>query len=157
MAVIGLLADVLRRHAQDERFRQGLEFLSTLGEGFLAAENPGYSTRAQLDGDALVALHQVYLTRDPAEGKFEAHSRCIDLQFVHSGEERIGLAPLASGRPTVPYDPEKDVAFYASDQGMDLILRPGTVAVLYPEDLHAPCRWVAGPTRVAKTVIKIRC
>lgn len=156
MAVVGNLADVLRRNLRDEGLRQGLKYLGTLGESFLAAEGPTYSERVELDGEALVALHQVYRTRDPAEARFEAHRRYIDLQFIHSGEERLRFATLASGRSIGPYDPERDVAFFASDEGMDLLLRAGMVAIFYPEDLHAPSLWVTGPDRVAKTVVKVR-
>jgi len=156
MAVIGSLADVLRRNAQDEQLRRGLEYLGTLGRNFLAAEGLAHSARVELAGEDLVALHQVYRTRDPAETRYEAHRRYVDLQFVHSGEERIRLAALASGRATTPYDPEKDVEFFAAGPGMDLLLRAGMVAIFYPEDLHAPGLWLATPTRVAKTVIKVR-
>lgn len=156
MAVIGQLADVLRRNAEDPWIRRGLEYLGALGEGFLAAEALGYSSRIELDGPAIVALHQVYRSRSPSGARYEAHRSHVDLHYVIRGRERIRLGRPGSEEIQGTYDPEGDLAFFRAEAGMDLVLRAGTVAILYPEDLHAPCLSLHRGATVVKTVVKIR-
>lgn len=156
MAEIGYIEDVLRRHGRDDRIRAGLEYLAHLGADTLAGQGPGYAARVDLEGEEIFALHQVYVTKDREEGRYEAHRKHIDLQFLVAGEEQVFLAPLREGTETVPYDAERDVAFYEAKQGMELVLRASMVAIFYPEDLHAPCLDLAGKDQVKKVVVKIR-
>jgi len=156
MAVIGSLEDVLRRNAQDERILRGLRYLQRLSPDFLAGKETGHQERVELDGENLVALHQVYTTRDPADARYEAHRRYADLQFLISGRERIRVASLGPGVNPGSYDADKDVAFFPLGEGMDLALGAGMVAVLYPEDLHAPGLHWGAPQTVRKTVVKVR-
>lgn len=156
MAEIGYIEDVLRRHGRDDRMRAGLEYLAHLGSDTMAGQDPGYAARVDIEGEEIFALHQVYRTKDPAEGRLEAHRRHIDLQFLVAGEELVHIALLRDGTETVPYDGERDVAFYEAAQTMALVLKAGMVAVFYPEDLHAPCLDLAGKSLVKKVVVKIR-
>ncbi len=55
--------------------------------------------RHDLDGDDLFALVQEYTTRAADECVWEAHRRYIDVQFVVTGAERMGVArPRADAR-----------------------------------------------------------
>lgn len=156
MAVIGELVSALRRNAWDPGIRLGLEHLGTLGADFLAGESPGYAGRRELDGDRVVALYQVYLTRDPDTVPYEAHRRHVDLQYVIRGEERLRLARPGTGRGAGAYDPDRDVEFYEGRVWQELALTAGTVAILYPEDLHAPGLHPGREVAVAKVVVKVR-
>jgi YhcH/YjgK/YiaL family protein len=156
VAVIGELADVLRRVGWDPGIRLGLEHLGTLGAGFLASEAPGFAGRRELDGDRVVALYQVYRTRDPAAVSYEAHRRHVDLQFVVRGEERLRLARPGTGRSTGAYDPDRDVEFFEGLGWQELALTAGAVVILYPEDLHAPGLHPGHEVTVVKAVVKVR-
>lgn len=74
---------------------------------------------------------------------FEAHRKYIDVQILVGGEEKILCAPISCGKEKVPFDEEKDIAFYTcrSNTYSEVSLEPGMAVVLFPEDMHAPCNW----------------
>jgi YhcH/YjgK/YiaL family protein len=99
------------------------------------------------------ALVQRYTTKLAHEGRWEAHRTHIDLQFVLTGEEHIGVVPI--GRLTAePYDAEKDIMWLTGD-GDRVTLRPGDFVLLWPEDAHMPAMAIDTPMPVLKVVIKI--
>jgi YhcH/YjgK/YiaL family protein len=99
------------------------------------------------------ALVQRYVTKPPAEGRWEAHRRYIDLQFVAAGQERIGYTHI-SRLTADPYDPERDLT-WLSGPG-DLVTVPGgSFMLLWPQDAHMPGISVDRPEPVTKMVIKI--
>jgi len=109
--------------------------------------------RHELDGDRIIALPQGYTTKAVADGRLEAHRKYIDIQFILSGEERMGWTPLEG--LTGSFDEEKDLGFY--DGSFDMVsVRTGSFAVFYPHDAHAPCLDpTSGFCRVRKIVIKV--
>lgn len=109
--------------------------------------------RHELDGERLVALAQGYTTKAVADGRLEAHRKYVDVQFVVSGEERMGWAPL-EGLPG-RFDEEKDLGFYEGE--FDLVHVPaGFFAVFFPHDAHAPgLDPKSGFCRVRKIVLKV--
>ena len=48
----------------------------------------------EIDGDNVYALVSEYKTKNEIDGKFEAHKKYIDIQFVAKGTELIGYAPF---------------------------------------------------------------
>ncbi len=111
----------------------------------------------EIDGARVYAMAQRYETIAPAEPKFEAHRKYIDLQFLAEGAEVIGWAPLEKMRIAEVYDAEKDACFGAVPAGAwtPLLLGAGQLAVLYPEDAHAPRLAAGGTGRVTKIVVKV--
>ena len=109
--------------------------------------------RHAIDGDRLYAL----IGRDPGRGhdgaRLEAHRRYIDIQLTLAGQEEIGWSPLADCvEPESPYSSEGDIAFYAACPNTWLAVPPGTFAILYPDDAHAP---LAGTGELFKAVAKV--
>lgn len=113
--------------------------------------------RTRIDGTELSANVQTYQTLTPGTIRFEAHRKCIDLQYIVSGLERAGWAPLSLLRSPTAYDESKDVFFgTVPPEEVTLIrLAPGQLAVFYPEDAHAPRLAAEEPTQVKKIVIKV--
>ena len=111
--------------------------------------------RYELDGDKVFALVQQYQTKPMAEGKWEAHRKHIDVQYVAAGIERIGWANINRLKVTEPYDDTKDVAFYKGD-GDFVTVPAGWFVILFPEDAHMPCTAVDEPAPVTKVVVKVR-
>ncbi len=69
----------------------------------------------------------------------EAHRRYIDIHVPLRGMETIGWAPVAAlVYPRGEYDEAKDVIFYGDASQSRLHLRPGQIAIFFPEDAHAP-------------------
>ena len=106
-----------------------------------------------IGGDDVRALVQRYTTKRAGEGRWEAHRAHIDLQFVLSGEELVGIAPIAR-LVAEPYDEPKDI-MWLTGEGDYVTLRPGEFVLLWPEDAHMPSMAIAEPMPVLKVVIKI--
>lgn len=128
-------------------FALAFEFLRTAD---LLALAPG---RHELDGARVFALVSDYETKAESASVWEAHRRHVDVQYVPSGVERCGVAPLTQLTPH-PYDEEKDVLF-ATGVGEFVTLSPGRFIVLFPQDGHMPGVSVSGPTFVRKVVVKV--
>ncbi|OGR45311.1 MAG: hypothetical protein A2X35_03440 [Elusimicrobia bacterium GWA2_61_42] len=113
--------------------------------------------RYEIDGERVFALVQRYETAPAGEPEFEAHRKYIDLQFLAAGTEVIGWAPLSRLAVTRPYDAQKDVCFglVTAEERTAVLLKAGQLAVLYPEDAHAPKLAAGAPSQVTKIVIKI--
>jgi YhcH/YjgK/YiaL family protein len=112
--------------------------------------------RHNIDGDKVFALVQRYETLPMERPRFEAHRQYVDVQFMAAGAEVIGWAPLGSVRVDEPYDAVKDVCFGEAAGGWTPVrLEAGQLAVLYPEDAHAPRLAAGAPATVAKIVVKV--
>lgn len=112
--------------------------------------------KVEIQGNDVFAMFQD-TTTEPAEGRhYEAHREYIDVQYVVSGEEVIRVTKLSLLSETVPYDADRDIAFYGIAPGNDLHLRPGDFVILYPEDAHLPKIPPAEPANVKKVVVKVR-
>lgn len=94
--------------------------------------------RYELDGERLFAIVQRYRPKPVAEAMWEAHRRYVDVQYIVSGCERMGIAFLRSDLPVQqPYDPHKDIIFFETTG--DLITVPaGSFTIFTPHDIHAP-------------------
>jgi YhcH/YjgK/YiaL family protein len=140
-----------RRYSGLAELKPALEFLErhASGEGLVDG-------RTEIDGERLFAVVQTYTPKPAPEGKFEAHERCADVQYVVAGLEMIGYAPTETLNVETPYDAEKDVAFYAQPHRYTPVAVPaGTFAVFYPEDAHMPCCRLDSDERVRKIVVKV--
>jgi YhcH/YjgK/YiaL family protein len=113
--------------------------------------------RVEIEGDKVFALVQRYETALSVAPKFEAHRKYIDVQYIASGEEVIGWTLLDRMTITEAYDAEKDCCFGAVEAGTwtPVYLRAGQLALLRPEDGHAPKLAAAAPIAVMKIVVKV--
>ena len=69
----------------------------------------------------------------------EAHRKYIDIHVPLKGSETIGWAPVCDLKHVrEPYDEDKDIAFYGDSAQSLLHLKPGQMAVMFPDDAHAP-------------------
>lgn len=108
--------------------------------------------RIDLDGNHLYVLVQEYSTKPFEEGRWEAHRRYLDVQYMLSGCERIDFA-LVNKMKLGEYSPEKD--FQAmTGSGSTLNLTAGSFAVFFPQDAHMPGLMVGSPSQVKKVVMK---
>ena len=113
--------------------------------------------RYEADGDNLYYIVQRYTTKPIEQGRLEAHKKYIDIQFVASGEELLGHAPLGNLETDVAYDEAADVAFYKMPDGITTVdLRAGMFCVLFPQDVHMPGCRTGAAANVLKVVIKVR-
>jgi YhcH/YjgK/YiaL family protein len=108
-----------------------------------------------VDGDNVFAILQEYDTKNDSDAKLEAHRKYIDVQYIISGEELIGVRPLINQTPCKEYDAENDYALY-DDNCSFVKINPGQFAVLFPQDLHKPGIKVDSSVKVKKVVMKVR-
>jgi YhcH/YjgK/YiaL family protein len=107
-----------------------------------------------VDGKNAYAIVSLYDSKDADKTKWESHRQYIDLQYVISGKEKIGVAPVIHARVTEAYDEAKDIAHYESD-GKYYVAEPGTFFLFFPEETHRPGIKVSSSVPVRKLVIKI--
>ena len=113
--------------------------------------------RYEVEGDALFYFIQEYDTGAVEDGRLELHQKYVDIQFVVSGTECMGYAPLDGLKEQTPYDGQKDVAFFETDPAMTrLTLKQGMFAIFWPNEAHMPGRTAQKPERIKKIVVKIR-
>ena len=107
----------------------------------------------EIDGANLFALIQTYDPKPQENARWEAHRKYIDVQYVLSGSELFGYAPLERLN-SAGYDDAKDFHELRGN-GDFLQAAAGTFLILFPQDAHMP--GIAGPgsQSVKKIVVKI--
>jgi YhcH/YjgK/YiaL family protein len=111
--------------------------------------------RYKVSGDDVVAVVQTYQTKPLDQGRWEAHRRHADIQYIVTGGERMGIATISAMRLQPPYDPEKDLEFYTGN-GQIVTVGHGSFTVFLPQDIHMPNLAIDTPAEVKKVVIKVR-
>jgi YhcH/YjgK/YiaL family protein len=110
--------------------------------------------RYEIQGTDVFVLVQNYDTKAKEKGRWEAHRKYIDIQYVYKGTELIGYANIDRLQPGA-YDEGKD--FWELKGEGDFVKAPaGTFLVLFPQDGHMPGIAVSGPEPVKKIVVKVR-
>ncbi|WP_373820305.1 YhcH/YjgK/YiaL family protein [Glaesserella sp.] len=114
--------------------------------------------RYPLKGDLIYVQVLDLETKPKSDILPEVHRRYLDVQYLHSGLERMGVEPDLGQNPIAKeYDPERDIQHYAMMQNeVELIFRPGNFAVFFPEDIHRPaCQDGGRSSPIRKVVVKI--
>lgn len=134
-----------------------------LEEKFLAA----YKWLAETDLDntaagsypiceGVTANVQEYTTIPAAEGSFETHDLFFDIQYIISGKEQFGVCKR-DGLVLKQDNPDNDVKFYEEpEMSGTVLLLPGDLIVVAPEDAHKPRCAAGAPEFVRKVVVKVK-
>lgn len=112
------------------------------------------SGRYEIDKKNIFALVQEYDTKNPDDCKLESHFNYIDLQYIISGAELMGIKTLINDIP-LSKNEENDIAFYDGYPNF-FKLNEGMFAIFFPDDLHMPGIKINQSSKVKKVVIKIR-
>jgi biofilm protein TabA len=145
--IADLLTNIDRYTALGAGIARGLRFLAQTDLAGLA------QGRHELDGQRLYALVNDYTPKPPGEGRWEAHRRYLDLQYVVSGVEHMGVARL-DRLSAGDYDADRDV-LRLSGAGDYLTFGAGQFMILWPDDAHMPGIDAGVPGPVRKVVVKI--
>jgi biofilm protein TabA len=161
MALFGSLSTVRAQLASSPAFELAFDYVArclTPGSpeaARIAAVPVGKTERVELGRDVF-ALEQAYEAKPPAEGKWEAHERHVDVQVVVTGRELMGVIDVSGLTLTEDYRAERDLMFFApTEGGSTLQVGPGGVAVFFPVDAHMPSLADGAPVVVRKTVVKV--
>ena len=109
--------------------------------------------RYEIDNDNIYVNVEEYLTK--TESRPEYHKKYIDIQFVVSGEEKIGYCPLSEVNINEPFNEEKDIGF-GSGKVSYIKMTKDLFMILMPQDAHQPCMAVNDPLKVKKIVVKVK-
>ncbi len=126
-------------------FRSVLETLSLMKT--VGSEN------LVIDGERAYIIFSQQAGKRREDVFLEAHRKYIDIHFCIEGEEAIGWRPVQRCVfPDHAYDEEKDFMTFADKPDSWLLLSPGSFAIFFPEDAHAP---MASDGLVKKAVAKV--
>ncbi|ARU92776.1 YhcH/YjgK/YiaL family protein [Tatumella citrea] len=130
---------------------KGLDFLRGTDFTFLPAG------RIEIDGENMFAQVLDLTTAPIEENKPESHYRYLDIQFLASGCEKIGVTINSGKNKTLPTPPGyKDIVFYSPVENESfLTMEPGSFAIFFPEDIHRPACAIREPLAIRKVVVKI--
>jgi YhcH/YjgK/YiaL family protein len=130
------------------RFAKAFEFVKSQN---LEALEVG---KFEIDGKDIHAAVSAKEGVKPEDAKFECHDNFFDIQVCPTGTETIGWSARKDVKEVkTPYNPEKDVTFFADKPSTYFQLKAGQFAIFYPEDVHAP---MIGEGEIKKLVVKIR-
>lgn len=144
--IIDRIENAARYYPLHPKFKQAFDYIAQIDIHTLPVG------RHEID-DNMYVLVQEYTTKPKAEGKWEAHHRYIDLQYVVQGAEGMGYAnihDLDQGE----YIPEKDF-LPLFGEGEQIALRSGYFVLLFPEDAHMPGMALGESKPARKIVVKI--
>ncbi len=111
--------------------------------------------RYELEGDKLTAIVNEYATVDAAAEQMEAHRKYIDVQYIVSGAEQMGIACFQNQTISKEYDVEKDYLLVADAPDYFIRVSPGMFTIFFPTDLHMPNLIDRESTTVRKVVMKV--
>jgi biofilm protein TabA len=113
--------------------------------------------RTEIEGSDVFVMLSRGPSKDPAQARLEAHRKYIDVQYVVSGQEQMGILPSPEGLTvTQAYDETKDVEFFETPKTLPtLAVRAGSFAVFLPGQPHKPACHLDGPHEVLKAVVKV--
>ena len=142
--------DNLKQYAHlGSKFQKAFAFITD--PEVLLLDNGKY----EIDGNDIYALVSEYKSKSETDGKFEAHKKYIDIQFVAKGTELIGYAPPNQQQIINNYNEEKDVMFFSGEKSF-IKMERGMFAVFFPNELHMPGIKASVSEDVKKIVVKVK-
>ena len=111
--------------------------------------------RHNIDGDNVYALVTEAPSKDCDKTAFESHKNYIDLQYVISGEEKMGRTSVESLKVDKAYNERADIAYYIGDGKIYTVQQNGFL-LFFPGEAHRPNITPGGNKVVKKVVIKIK-
>lgn len=134
-----------------DRWNMAFKFLH---ENDLKALAPG---RYELDGKNLYVNIDEYETKAYESTKYESHRQYADIQYMVYGVENISIRAQDSVAPLIPYNVDRDIEFYTSDEDSFHQADSSRFFVFFPDDAHRPCvRLKNSGEKVRKAVVKVK-
>ena len=147
--IIDKLSNAEFYYGINEKIKTSLNYLKNTN--LLNLENGRY----EVDGDDIFVIIQDYQSKPENEGKWEAHRKYTDIQYIIKGRERLGYLNINEFTPDTSYNDEKDIIFGMGSGGF-VTAKTGDFVIFTPQDAHMPRICVKEPEYVKKAVIKIK-
>jgi YhcH/YjgK/YiaL family protein len=111
----------------------------------------------EIEGTELFAPISEYMSKNEETARYEAHKKYIDIQYVVSGKELIGIAPSSQVKEVLePYNEEKDIMFMTVNQINNFEALPDRFFIFFPDDIHRPGLKDGENSPVRKAVVKVK-
>jgi YhcH/YjgK/YiaL family protein len=137
--------------AYPEVIREVIEYLKR--HDFVNMEPGVY----EIQGNDIYAQVFDATTGRAEDKKPESHRRYLDIQYLASGQEKIGFAPLDDDCVVDEHIRERDLIFYNKVGNESFITAlPGCFTIFFPWDVHRPAVAVEKPMTIRKVVVKVR-
>ncbi|MBR2430156.1 YhcH/YjgK/YiaL family protein [bacterium] len=131
-----------------ENIKRGLQWLENQDLNNLS------NGKYEIDGDKIFSTVQTYETK--TEAMYEAHRNYIDIQYVVSGVEKIGVTDISNCNTSIEYSKEKDIEFFNNLGNEDFFTLPKDYfLILYPNEAHKPSITNDNKSIVKKVVVKV--
>lgn len=131
----------------DENLALGIEYL----------QNTDFSSlemgKHEIKGDEVFAILQSYDTKEEVDCRLEAHKKYVDIQYMVSGDEIMGVVPFDNQEITEAF-PDNDVTFYKGI-GVPILVKEGSFTIFFQTDVHAPGIKVGSSEKITKVVVKV--
>ena len=150
--IIDKIENAKNYYGLGEKFQKAFEYLKS--NDLENMENGKY----EILGDEIFVSVQDYQTKQESEGKFEAHKKYADIQFIVTGEEKLGYQNIENCKPTSFYDETNDIVFLDNQEKQNnfIFANKNNFLIFFPQDAHMPCISQDKPTYVKKAVVKIK-
>jgi YhcH/YjgK/YiaL family protein len=111
----------------------------------------------EIIGEDMFAQVIDFETADRSDIKPESHIKYIDLQYLVTGEEKLGFLTNNDEYSYDEYIEERDLCFYnrSFDNESFTIASPSSINLFFPNDIHMPGIKVNSKMKLRKIVIKI--
>lgn len=111
----------------------------------------------QIVENKVFAIVQDYNSKPLEQGKFEAHKKFIDIQYIVEGSEQIGYGEISNFEDDTEYSEEKDIVFLKEKNNNYNFTKlvENDFAIFYPQDAHMPQISVDESCFVKKIVTKV--
>ena len=137
--------------ANPERWKATFEFLKTADLANLPLGEH------EILGREVFAIVSEYAPKQHEDCLFENHLKYIDLQYVISGEEIMGVTTPDKVTPVDEHNEAKDIRFYAPEAEAEYVpAGPETFFVFFPTDIHRPSMKTEKDVVVKKVVVKVQ-
>lgn len=112
--------------------------------------------RQDLVPNELFVIVSEYISKEKSETRYESHKNFLDIQYVISGKELMGITTADNVTVDEPYNETNDIAFHTFEGGDYRLATPGNFLVFFPADVHRPSVADGEGVPVKKIVVKIR-
>ncbi len=108
----------------------------------------------EIVGKDLFVNIQIAKGKTPDEAVLETHDKMIDIQIPLSAAETYGYTPREA-LPDAAYNEEKDITKIPGLVAESYVTaQPGSFAIFFPQDGHAPC--ITGVDEIKKAIFKVK-
>lgn len=113
--------------------------------------------RHEIEGNLIYAQVMDLTTQEFNSIYPETHRNYLDVQYLHKGTEKIGIAIANEENPIQEeYDPARDIMFYSSAKNESIFeMYPGNFAIFLPSDIHRPGCINQKQQVIRKIVVKV--